>query len=126
MSDAKADAVADISVETQSKDVKISTEQLSGRLVSHNVRIQNRRTSVRLEPEMWDALQEVAMLQGCSIHDLCTAVDDLKPAGASFTGALRVFLMEYFRAIAKTNRQVSLVQERLHPQPVLPEARKAR
>lgn len=126
MNEAEAQPAAESTPATQSKDVKISAEQLSGRLVSHNVRIQNRRTSVRLEPEMWDALQEVAMLQGCSIHDLCTAVDDLKPAGASFTGALRVFLMEYFRAIAKTNRQVSLVQKRLQPAAPPAEARKAR
>jgi predicted DNA-binding ribbon-helix-helix protein len=82
-------------------------------LVSRNIRIHERRTSIRLEPEMWDALYEVASLEDCSVHDLCSAVHDMKAAEAPFTGALRVFLMEYFRSAAKTNRQVSLVQKRL-------------
>lgn len=87
--------------------------KLAGLLVSKNVRIRGRRTSVRLEPEMWDALYEVAGLEGCSIHDLCTAVEELRDPEASFTGALRVFLMEYFRNAAKSNRPVSLIQKRV-------------
>lgn len=88
-------------------------ERLGGVLISKNVRIRNRRTSVRLEPEMWDALREVALLEGCSIHDLCTGVEDLRAPDASFTGALRVFLMEYFRSAAKSNRPVSLIQKKV-------------
>lgn len=82
-------------------------------LQSKNVRIHERRTSVRLEPEMWRALNEVATLEKCSIHDLCGAVHDLKEPGTSFTAALRVFLMEYYRAAAKVNPQVTQVQKAL-------------
>lgn len=86
---------------------------LGGELISKNVRITGRRTSVRLEPEMWEALEEVAAMQGCSIHDLCSAVSELKHPEASFTGALRVFVMEYFRSASKTNRPVGLIQKRI-------------
>lgn len=99
-------------------DVSLQIAQPYGGLVSKNIRIHDRRTSVRLEPEMWDALKEVAGIEGCSVHDLCGAVDDMKAAGASFTGALRVFLMEYFRAAAKTSPQVGMVQRRLNMAPV--------
>ncbi len=84
-----------------------------GALISKNVRIHQRRTSVRLEPEMWHALREVAQLEGCSIHDLCGAVHDLKEPGASFTAALRVFLMEYYRTAARTSQQVTTVQRQI-------------
>jgi len=84
-----------------------------GALISKNVRIHDRRTSIRLEPEMWDALKEISAIEGCSIHDLCGAVHDLKDPGASFTAALRVFLMEYYRTVAKTNQQVGRVQRHL-------------
>lgn len=84
---------------------------LSGELVGRNVRISGRRTSVRLEPEMWEALYEVASLENCSIHDLCGAVDEMRAPAASFTGALRVFLMEYFRNAVRINRTVSHVQK---------------
>lgn len=83
----------------------------AGALISKNIRIHNRRTSVRLEPEMWNALHEIAVIEKCSIHDLCGAVHDLKDGKTSFTAALRVFLMEYYRAAAKTSERVSLVQK---------------
>lgn len=86
---------------------------LGGPLISRNVRIAGRRTSVRLEPEMWQALEEVGERQGCSIHDLCSAVAEHQHPEASFTGALRVFVMEYFRSAAKTNRPVGLIQKRI-------------
>lgn len=84
-----------------------------GALVSKNVRIHDRRTSVRLEPCMWQALREIAEIERCSIHDLCGAVYDSKEEGASFTAALRVYLMEYYRTAARTSRQVTSVQQHL-------------
>ena len=86
---------------------------VSGSLLSKNIRIHKHRTSVRLEPEMWSALNEIAALEGCSIHDLCGTVHDLKEPAASFTAALRVFMMEYYRAASRTNKLVSLVQKEL-------------
>jgi len=87
--------------------------RINGSLQSKNVRIHDRRTSVRLEPEMWVALNEIAVMEGCTVHDICGAVDDLKSAEASFTAALRVFVMEYYRALVKTNNKVFEVQKAL-------------
>lgn len=67
-------------------------------LVSRNITIENRRTSVRLEPEMWTALKEISKRERCSIHDLCTLVHARKKENTSLTAAIRVFLMLYFRA----------------------------
>jgi predicted DNA-binding ribbon-helix-helix protein len=86
----------------QSGRVISSILQPSSGLLSRNVRIHNRRTSVRLEPKMWEALKEIARAEGCSIHDLCGAVHDMKEVEASFTASLRVFLMEYYRAAVRT------------------------
>lgn len=85
-------------------------KQLSGALQSRNVRIHRRRTSVRLEPVMWHALNEIAQLENCSIHDLCSAVYDLKERELSFTAALRVFMVEYYRSALRTGSQISRVQ----------------
>lgn len=65
-------------------------------LVVRNVRIAGRRTSVRLEQEMWDALHEISARERTSIHDLCAQVFDA-PRGGGFTSALRVYIMAYFR-----------------------------
>lgn len=66
-------------------------------LVSRNVTINGRRTSVRLEPEMWTALRQIAEGEELTIHQLCTFLHERRSLGASFTATLRVFLMVYFR-----------------------------
>ena len=82
-------------------------------LQNKNVRIHKRRTSVRLEPKTWSALNEIASLEGCSIHDLCAAVHDIKSEKTSFTAALRVFMMEYYRSAAHANGQVYQIQGKI-------------
>lgn len=101
------------STETTANKEQIAPSAKQGKLQSKNVRIHHRRTSVRLEPQMWNALNEIATIEGCSIHDLCSAVSDLRDPGASFTAALRVFLMEYYRTATKADQKVNQVQKRL-------------
>jgi len=67
-------------------------------LVSRNITVMGRRTSVRLEPEMWRALKEISDRERCSIHDICTLIKMRKNELTSLTAAIRVFLMLYFRA----------------------------
>ena len=84
-----------------------------GGLISRNIRIDGKRTSVRLEADMWQALHEIASLESCSIHDLCTAVNDIKENATSFTAALRVFLMQYYRTVAMTDFRIDMVRHKL-------------
>lgn len=67
-------------------------------LVSRNVTIHGKRTSMRLEPAMWDALIEISRREKLSLHQICTMVADYKGPDTSFTAAVRVFAMTYFRA----------------------------
>ncbi len=67
-------------------------------LVSRNITVGGRRTSVRLEPEMWRDLKEISTRENCSIHELCTLISFRKNKRTSLTAAIRVFLMLYFRA----------------------------
>ncbi len=68
-------------------------------LVSKNVRIGRRRTSVRLEREMWDALAEICRREGVTANAICTEVGE-KGAEGGFTSRLRVYIMSYFRSRA--------------------------
>lgn len=97
----------------QPVDAENSEKQPSRALVSKNIRIHKRRTSVRLEPAMWNALQEVAGLEGCSVHDLCGAVYDMKEGAMSFTAALRVFLMEYYRSATRADQGVHRIKNHI-------------
>lgn len=69
-------------------------------LVSRNITVMGRRTSVRLEPEMWSALREIARREDCKIHDICSLIHLRKNQDTSLTAAIRVFLMLYYRAAA--------------------------
>lgn len=69
-------------------------------LISHNIMVDGRRTSVRLEKEMWMALKDIAKNEKCTIHELCTAVANRKKEDTSLTAAIRVFIMAYFQAAA--------------------------
>lgn len=67
-------------------------------LVSRNITVLGKRTSVRLEPEMWNALREIARREQCKIHDICSLISLRKNNDTSLTAAIRVFLMLYYRA----------------------------
>ena len=69
-------------------------------LVSKNVTIDGHRTSVRLEPAMWNSLTDICHRERVSVHMVCSAVARHKPPGTSLTAAIRVFVMSYFRAAA--------------------------
>ncbi|HUK09799.1 MAG TPA: ribbon-helix-helix domain-containing protein [Stellaceae bacterium] len=69
------------------------------RLVSGNVRVHGRRTSVRLEPALWDALRETCRREGKSVHDLISDIAGQRTQ-STLTASIRVFLMNYFKAAA--------------------------
>lgn len=69
-------------------------------LISRNITVLGRRTSVRLEPEMWREIKNIAKRENCTIHDLCSLISLRKNKATSLTAAIRVFLMLYFRAAA--------------------------
>jgi predicted DNA-binding ribbon-helix-helix protein len=66
-------------------------------LVSRNVVISGNRTSVRLEPEMWDGLREICQRERSTVHQVCTSVSLQKLEATTLTAAIRVFVMRYFR-----------------------------
>ena len=67
-------------------------------LVSRNITVLGRRTSIRLEPEMWAALYDIARREGTSIHNICSLVELRKVKESTLTAAIRVFLLLYYRA----------------------------
>ena len=69
-------------------------------LISRNVTVAGHRTSVRLEPEMWNGFTEICRRERATLHEVCTAVSQCKGANTSLTAAIRVFVMAYYRAAA--------------------------
>ncbi len=69
------------------------------RLINRNITAGAGRTSMRLEPEVWEALREVCLREGIELRDLIRTVERTAPAGGR-TSAVRVHVLEYFRLAA--------------------------
>ena len=68
-------------------------------LVIRNVVVAGRRTSVRLEPVMWEALRDIARRQERTVHDVVTQIDRERTA-SSLNAAIRVYIVNYYRLAA--------------------------
>ena len=64
-----------------------------------NVVVAGRRTSVRLEPLMWEALHDIAKRREVTVHDLVTQIEASRTA-SSLTAAIRVYIVDFYRAAA--------------------------
>ncbi|HEC90668.1 MAG TPA: hypothetical protein ENI55_03265 [Alphaproteobacteria bacterium] len=71
-------------------------------LISKNVTINGRRTSLRLEEELWEALNDVCRCESLTIHKLCSLIDSRRH-GSSRTSSVRTFIIAYFRIAAASN-----------------------
>lgn len=84
------------------------------RLVNRNVVGEKGRTSMRLEPELWDALREIGRREGVDTGTIIRRVEAQsrgarsdaeadQPGGR--TSAVRVFIVQYFRALAENGTE---------------------
>ena len=62
-------------------------EPAASSLVIRNVVVGGHRTSVRLEPIMWEALRDIALRRSVTIHDLVTEIDDLRRSSQTNSGS---------------------------------------
>ena len=65
-------------------------------LINRNVVVTGRRTSVRLEVQMWDALFEIERREGRTVHEICTEVDATRRE-STLTSGLRIYILGYYR-----------------------------
>jgi len=72
---------------------------LGSTLVNRNVTVAGHRTSVRLEPAMWDALHEVCAREHISLHVAVSAIAEGR-VESSLTSAIRAYLLCYFQSAA--------------------------
>ena len=86
-------------INTQNEtELSLDEIQRSSTLISHNINVNGRRTSIRLEKEMWMGLKDIARREKCRVHDLCSKVYLRKRPDTSLTAAIRVFIMAYYQA----------------------------
>lgn len=67
--------------------------------VLRNVVLHGRRTSIRLESTIWEAIEEICRRERLNLHEFCSLVRNRERRG-SLTASVRVFVLLYFRAAA--------------------------
>ena len=73
-------------------------------MIIKNIRLAGRRTSIRLEPQLWSAINEICGQRKITINELCEEVAGKKLSN-NFTSALRCWLVDYYR------QQLLLIQK---------------
>ena len=96
----------------------------SDNLIIRGIRTENgRTTTVKLESEFWDLLQEICTHENKSLSAIVRQIDGMR-GKCPRTSAIRVFILKYFRSLAalagerftdaNKNGQPSEVQDYLH------------
>ena len=65
-----------------------------------SIHLRGQKTSVSLEDEFWDALQEISAANGERLPDTIKAINQSRPGGLNLSSAIRLFVLRYFRASA--------------------------
>jgi len=63
-----------------------------------SIKVAGHRTSTSLEPEFWQALQEIAALKNCSITVLIENVDHGRGT-TNLSSALRCYILAHYRSV---------------------------
>jgi predicted DNA-binding ribbon-helix-helix protein len=72
---------------------------MTSRLINRNIVAATGRSSMRLEPEIWEALSEICRRENVAMGDLVRKIDGGRDS-VGRTSAVRVFAFNYFRDAA--------------------------
>ena len=86
----------------------------SSSLVIHNVVVAGHRTSVRLEPVMWEALVDISHRQHRSVSVLVTEIDRERDS-LSLTAAIRVYIVRFYRTAVAASSSDSKNEQGVPP-----------
>ena len=72
---------------------------MQNQLVSRNVTVNGRRTSLRLEAATWEAFDQICSCEQLSPHEVVSMVEAVR-GQSSRTSTVRAFIITYFRFAA--------------------------
>ena len=74
---------------------------MNAQMLTRNVVIANRRTTIRLESAIWDGFDEICLILQASRHELCTHIDQARE-GINRAQAVRATVVNFFRLSLKS------------------------
>ena len=72
-------------------------------LLCKNVVVNGRRTSMRLEKEVWNALSESCKEQNISLNTLCSQIEETKDT-SGLSSAMRIHALNFYKTLAEERR----------------------
>ena len=69
-------------------------------LIHRKIEFDGRPTSLRLEPEFWDYLREIAFVKQVPISRLISVINQQKGKHVPLASALRIYVAEHYRELA--------------------------
>ncbi len=73
---------------------------MNARMLTRNIVIGSRRTTVRLEAAIWEALDEMCVRERATRHELCTQIEAGRD-GINRAQAVRSVVVNYYRLSLK-------------------------
>lgn len=83
---------------------------MDAKLLTRNVVIDGKRTTIRLESAIWDAVDDLCVREEISRHDLCSRVEARRD-GLNRAQAIRAVVVNYFRLALLGDGASSIVFE---------------
>ena len=84
------------------------------RVIKRSIVIAGHKTSVSLEDQFWDALREIATARGTAVGALVSSIDADRKHG-NLSSAIRLFVLDHYRAQADARRSAEGHIEKGHP-----------
>ena len=84
---------------TDASDRKRRRHPLSP-IIKRSINLAGHDTSVTLEAEFWNALQDIAKSKNVSIPTLIVQIDQDR-MGGNLSSSVRLFVLEYFKALSQ-------------------------
>lgn len=81
--------------------------------VCRNARIDGRRTSLRMEPILWEALEDISQREEMSVNELLEQIDQRRD-GAGLTSSVRAFIISYYYAATREENDTPVATQRGH------------
>jgi predicted DNA-binding ribbon-helix-helix protein len=63
-----------------------------------NIFVDGHRTSIRLEPVMWEGLSDIQTHHGIGLDELVTRINKGRDPRDNLTAAIRVYIVEFYRS----------------------------
>ena len=76
-------------------------------ITKHTLNIHGRKTSISLETEFWDALQEIADEKRLSVTELVRQID-AERKNVNLSSAIRVYVFKHYHAAAQIEDRAKL------------------